>query len=72
MNVTIDLARRLRCCGPVGCGERVAGFTAAKRGIEGGEGRYCIASDCMAWRVSDQYVDMGHCGLAGKPTGVMS
>lgn len=25
----------------------------------------CIASDCMAWRVS--IADIGYCGLAGKP-----
>lgn len=66
-------ARQTRCCGPEGCGKIAPQ-------AEGGPWppmwpRFCIASECMAWRwnelvtahepISDK--TPGYCGLAGKP-----
>jgi len=70
-------ARLKRCCGPEGCGYPNGSDTVltAESTIEIPT-RYCIASDCMAWRKCDHkgnpckfddYKGHGYCGLAGKP-----
>lgn len=93
--ITERKAKETRCCGAAGLGrELVAGFGNAlhderARGegdtrplAQHGNGRYCIASGCMAWRwdresggyKDDNPISMernpatrGFCGLAGHP-----
>ena len=71
MILTEEEARKLRCCGPSGCGLSHVGET----------WRRCVASECMAWQweefkaTGNMSLDMlrfesqrgGYCGLAGKP-----
>jgi hypothetical protein len=59
MMVTEETAEMKRCCGPEGCGTS---------STPGGE-RFCIASQCMAWRWGGQGSNgpTGYCGLAGAP-----
>lgn len=64
-------AKKLRCCGPEDCGRIEV------TEVEFGNGmgrtvskqvhiRYCVGSDCMAWRYRTANVDSGFCGLAGR------
>lgn len=72
MLLTEEQATEKRCCGPDGCG-----FVRVSTGLPTIV-RYCIASQCMAWRqaVPLQGVTAmevaaerkGYCGLAGMPT----
>jgi len=63
MLLTEEEARRKRCCGPFPCGV----------GPQFGDDintRWCIASECMAWRrgpVEGRDGSLGYCGLSGKP-----
>jgi len=52
--MTEDEARQKRCCGPEGCGypNGLDTVLAAESTIEIPT-RYCIASECMAWRCSE-------------------
>ena len=40
--MTEDQAKTKRCCGPEGCGDYIHKDTSQER--------YCIGSQCMAWR----------------------
>lgn len=70
-----------RCCGPHGCGAW-AYDPSSNTAPDDGHVRYCIASDCMAWRWAMTYTpksdtgpnagmvhrdNKGDCGLKRKP-----
>lgn len=59
--MTEDQAENTRCCGPEGCGEPRASAATTANPFP----RFCIASDCMAWRLDA--TGEGYCGLAGVP-----
>ena len=73
---TEEEARKSRCCGPHGCGHweyEPMGNMAPDEGCL----RYCIASQCMAWRWSDETIEAGgkdmtdaqHADWKGRRTG---
>jgi hypothetical protein len=57
-------AKKKRCCGPDGCGEKRNTQLGAEPHPMAPKQRYCIGSACMAWR---DWGDKSHCGLAGEP-----
>lgn len=56
--MTEDDAKKKRCCGPEGCGQL--------RFVELTRVRFCIGSECMAWRCATASIRSGYCGLAEK------
>lgn len=80
MLVTEKEAIDRRCCGPEGCGTRLAVSGTSEMHF-----RYCVGPKCMAWQKHDQigigpngekrdhdldgrtmWVDRGYCGLAPR------
>lgn len=60
MNLTEEDAKKKRCCGPEGAGASVMTTISMQdnRAIPApGYPRYCIASECMAWRKHFEFVD---------------
>ena len=72
MLLTEEEAKTKRCCGPEGTG--IVHFGGEDRewiALWPGETkcdsqRFCIASQCMAWRLHNPFDEIGFCGLAGK------